>query len=111
GYGLNNEALKKLKNDGVDVVVTVDCGIRSLEEAETARAIGLDLIISDHHHPGEELPQALAVVNPKQPGDAYPDKDLAGVGIAYKIAQGLIRPLNPRPAINGSDVLDLVALG
>lgn len=111
GYGLNHEALKKLKSDGVQVVLTVDCGIRSLEEAETARAIGLDLIISDHHHPGAELPTALAVVNPKQPGDAYPDKDLAGVGIAYKIAQGLIRPLDPRPAINGSDVLDLVALG
>ncbi len=111
GYGLNHEALKKLKNEGVAVVLTVDCGIRSLEEAETARAIGLDLIISDHHHPSDELPRALAVVNPKQPGDVYPDKDLAGVGIAYKIAQGLIRPLNPRPAINGSDVLDLVALG
>lgn len=111
GYGLNHEALKKLKSEGVAVVLTVDCGIRSLEEAETARAIGLDLIISDHHHPGEELPRALAVVNPKQPGDAYPDKDLAGVGIAYKIAQGLIRPLHPKPAINGSDVLDLVALG
>jgi single-stranded-DNA-specific exonuclease len=111
GYGLNHEALKKLKNDGTRLAITVDCGIRSLEEAETARAIGLDLIISDHHHPGPELPRALAIVNPKQPDDAYPDKDLAGVGIAYKIAQGLIRPMSPKPTINGSDVLDLVALG
>src|SRR5204863_6538879 len=57
------------------------------------------------------LPRALAIVNPKQPGDAYPEKGLAGVGLAYKIAQGLIRPMNPKPALNGSDVLDLVALG
>ncbi len=112
GYGLNNDALKSLKDDhSVSVVITVDCGIRSLSEADTARALGLDLIITDHHHPLPELPRAFAVVNPKQPGDAYPEKGLAGVGLAYKIAQGLIRPMMPRPPINGSDVLDLVALG
>jgi single-stranded-DNA-specific exonuclease len=111
GYGLNVDALKDLKDGGVKVVVTVDCGIRSLVEADAARDLGLDLIITDHHHPGPELPRALAVVNPKQPGDAYPAKDLAGVGLAYKIAQGLIRPMTPKPPLNGSDVLDLVALG
>lgn len=111
GYGLNDNALRKLKGDGASVVITVDCGIRSLSEADTARALGLDLIITDHHHPLPELPRAFAVVNPKQPGDAYPEKGLAGVGLAYKIAQGLIRPMTPRPPINGSDVLDLVALG
>jgi len=111
GYGLNVEALQTLKDDSVTLVITVDCGIRSLDEGEAARALGLDLIITDHHHPGPELPRALAIVNPKQPGDAYPEKGLAGVGLAYKIAQGLIRPMNPKPALNGSDVLDLVALG
>ena len=111
GYGLNDNALRKLKDDGARLVVTVDCGIRSLAEADTARALGLDLIITDHHHPGPELPGALAVVNPKQPGDEYPEKNLAGVGLAYKIAQGLIRPMHDKPPINGSDVLDLVALG
>ena len=111
GYGLNDNALRKLKDGGAHVVITVDCGIRSLNEADTARALGLDLIITDHHHPGPELPRALAVVNPKQPGDEYPEKNLAGVGLAYKIAQGLIRPMSDRPSINASDVLDLVALG
>lgn len=120
GYGLNNEALDKLKADGARLVITVDCGIRSPNEALHARDIGLDLVISDHHHPAAELPPAFAVVNPKQEGDAYPDKDLAGVGIAYKIAEAL---LDDRPQtidhglssmVNGlplNDLLDLVALG
>jgi single-stranded-DNA-specific exonuclease len=111
GYGLNVDALRKLKQEAAAVVVTVDCGVRSLAEADAARSLGLDLIITDHHHPGEQLPDAFALINPKQPGDDYPDKQLAGVGLAYKLAQGLIRPMAPRPAINGSDVLDLVALG
>ena len=111
GYGLNDEALESLKERGAKVVITVDCGIRSTHEAETAQGLGLDLIITDHHTPQAELPRALAVVDPKQPGDAYPDKGLAGVGLAYKVAQGLIRPMTPKPSINGSDVLDLVALG
>jgi single-stranded-DNA-specific exonuclease len=88
GYGLNVEALDSLKSDGAQLVITVDCGIRSPREAEHARAIGLDLIISDHHHPAEgPLPPALAIINPKVPGDSYPDKNLAGVGIAYKLAE------------------------
>ncbi len=112
GYGLNTDALDALQAEGVKLVITVDCGIRSPDEALHARSIGLDLIVSDHHHPdGENLPPALAVINPKQHGDSYPDKDLAGVGIAYKIAEGLI---NARPPVNGfqlGDLLDLVALG
>ena len=129
GYGLNNNALDELKADGVKLVITVDCGIRSPDEALHARTIGLDLIISDHHHPAEgDLPSALAVINPKQQGDVYPDKDLAGVGIAYKIAEALLddRPQTLRQsqgiaADNGqlstvndqhlNNLLDLVALG
>jgi single-stranded-DNA-specific exonuclease len=112
GYGLNMEALDSLKAEGIKLVITVDCGIRSPDEARHAQTIGLDLVISDHHHPdGENLPPAFAVINPKQHGDPYPDKDLAGVGIAYKIAEAL---LSVQPSANGfqlSDLLDLVALG
>jgi single-stranded-DNA-specific exonuclease len=109
GYGLNNNALDELKANGVKLVITVDCGIRSPNEALHARALGLDLIISDHHHPAEgDLPPAFAVINPKQPGDKYPDKDLAGVGIAYKIAEALNSDLQP---FNLENLLDLVALG
>ena len=90
GYGLNTEALDHLHDSGVHVVVTVDCGVRSLPEAEHASRIGLDLIISDHHHPSQELPIARAIINPKQPDDPYPEKNLAGVGLAYKLACALL---------------------
>jgi single-stranded-DNA-specific exonuclease len=90
GYGLNSEALDILKAEGVKLVITVDCGIRSPDEASYAHDIGLEMIISDHHQPADgNLPYALAIINPKQTGDRYPDKDLAGVGVAYKIAQAL----------------------
>ncbi len=110
GYGLNNNALDELKASGVKLVITVDCGIRSPNETLYANSLGLDLIISDHHHPAEgDLPAAFAVINPKQPGDIYPDKDLAGVGIAYKIAEALAS-LSPS-AFSLDALLDLVALG
>ena len=111
GYGLNNEAMDKLKADGVQLVITVDCGIRSPNEARHAQTLDLDLIISDHHHPAEgDLPPALAVINPKQQGDIYPDKDLAGVGIAYKIAEAL-SIVEPSRGLVLDSLLDLVALG
>lgn len=110
GYGLNNNALDELKASGVKLVISVDCGIRSPNEAQHAKEIGLDLIISDHHHPAEgDLPPALAVINPKQHGDAYPDKDLAGVGIAYKIAEALYTERQEKYSLDF--LLDLVALG
>src|SRR6266508_3742256 len=112
GYGLNKDALDSLKADGVKLVITVDCGIRSPDEALHAQTIGLDLIISDHHHPdGLNLPPAFAVINPKQHGDPYPDKDLAGVGIAYKIAEALVSVQQPINGFRPNDLLDLVALG
>lgn len=110
GYGLNNEALDNLRSQGASVVVTVDCGVRSPQEATHARQAGLDLIITDHHQPAAELPEALAIINPKQPGDSYPDKDLAGVGLAYKLAEALIARLG-RPGLSPESFLDLVALG
>lgn len=112
GYGLNNNALEELKADGVKLVITVDCGIRSPNEALHAQTLGLDLIISDHHHPdNENLPPAFAVINPKQHGDNYPDKDLAGVGIAYKIAEALLSNENNSSLLALNSLLDLVALG
>jgi single-stranded-DNA-specific exonuclease len=116
GYGVNNEALTGLQEQGAKLVITVDCGIRSLPEAEHAHKLGLDLIITDHHHPSGELPVAQAIVNPKQPGDIYPDKDLAGVGLAYKLGDALIQHLRKTgypvsQEIKIEDYLDLVALG
>jgi single-stranded-DNA-specific exonuclease len=99
-----------LKENVVQVVVSVDCGIRSLAEAEHANRLGLDLIISDHHHVGSDLPAGYAVIDPKREGDPYPDKNLAGVGVAYKIIQGLLSR-RPNPGTSADDWLDLVALG
>jgi single-stranded-DNA-specific exonuclease len=113
GYGLNPEALDLLKADGVGLVITVDCGIRSQDEALHAHSIGLDMIISDHHQPADgNLPYALAVINPKQVNDRYPDKDLAGVGVAYKITEALFASMESRNSdLQLEDLLDLVALG
>jgi single-stranded-DNA-specific exonuclease len=108
GYGVNSEALSELYRMGVALVITVDCGARSPVEAEHARTIGLDLIITDHHQPGEIIPEVVALINPKQPGDAYPNKDLAGVGLAYKLAEALC---SVYPEIRLDEYLDLVALG
>lgn len=110
GYGLNRKALTQLHSDGVRLVITVDCGIRSVDEAEHAHKLGLGLIISDHHSPGEVLPNALAIINPKQSGDSYPEKDLAGVGLAYKLASSLIESTTGCD-LKADDYLDLVALG
>lgn len=89
GYGLQPETVEALAAQGVRVLVSVDCGIRSEGAAERARALGVDLIITDHHEPETRLPQALAVVNPKRPDCSYPDKDLAGVGVVLKLVQAL----------------------
>lgn len=110
GYGLNNEALTALAGEGVKLVVTVDCGVRSPDEARHARGLGLDLIITDHHEPAGALPEAVAVLNPKQEGDPYPEKYLAGVGIAYKIVEALTQDKKDNPLPLDS-LLDLVALG
>ncbi len=86
GYGLNDEALGRIKKGGADLVITVDCGIASLHEAETARQLGLDLIITDHHQFGDQLPDAVAIVHPGLPGHDYPFAGLCGAGVALKLA-------------------------
>jgi single-stranded-DNA-specific exonuclease len=110
GYGLNLEALQNLKEDGADLIITVDCGIRSWQEADFAQSSGMDMIITDHHHPLNELPPAFAVINPKQAGDIYPEKNLAGVGLAYKLVEALALS-QKYPQLDSHDYLDLVALG
>lgn len=89
GYGLQVPAVERLHADGVRLIISVDCGIRSMDAARRAADLGIDLIITDHHEPGRELPRALAVINPKRPDCSYPDKNLAGVGVALKLVQAL----------------------
>jgi single-stranded-DNA-specific exonuclease len=85
GYGLNDEALRRLKQEGAEVVVSVDCGITSVAQAETARELDLELIITDHHQPDNVLPDAI-VVHPRLPGSSYPFGELCGAGVAFKLA-------------------------
>jgi single-stranded-DNA-specific exonuclease len=89
GYGLQPASLDRLHGDGVHLVISVDCGIRGVDAALHARALGLDLIITDHHEPDTALPDAFAVINPKRHDCSYPDKNLAGVGVALKLVQAL----------------------
>ncbi|MEX2114906.1 MAG: single-stranded-DNA-specific exonuclease RecJ [Pirellulales bacterium] len=89
GYGLNRQALETLRQRGADMVVTVDCGAASVDEAQAARALGLELIITDHHQFGATLPDAAAIVHPALPGSAYPFTGLCGAGVAFKLAWAL----------------------
>jgi single-stranded-DNA-specific exonuclease len=90
GYGLQPATIERLSADGVRLIVSVDCGIRAAAAADRARELGIDLIITDHHEPEVDLPRALAVINPKRADCAYPDKMLAGVGVALKLVQALL---------------------
>ena len=92
GYGLNNHAIDALARQGVTLIVTVDCGITAAQEVEYARALGVDVVITDHHQCKEVLPQAVAVVDPRRPDCSYPFPDLAGVGVALKLALALTAP-------------------
>jgi len=108
GYGLNGEALRKLAADGARVVVSVDCGVTAVREASLARELGIDLIITDHHHPPAVLPEPYALVNPRRAGDPSPDKDLAGGGVALVLARHLLGELGY--ALRESELLQLCAL-
>jgi single-stranded-DNA-specific exonuclease len=96
GYGINVPALEQAKSDGCSLAISVDCGIRSFEPVAWAKDNGLDFIVTDHHlsDPEKGNPDAFAVVNPNQPGCPYPDKHLAGVGVAFKLAHALLREKN-----------------
>ncbi|HXG93671.1 MAG TPA: single-stranded-DNA-specific exonuclease RecJ [Blastocatellia bacterium] len=90
GYGLRDDAMERAKEQGYHLIISVDTGIRAREVVENARALGLDIIITDHHLPEEGLPRANAVLNPKRPDCSYPNKELAGCGVAFKLAQALL---------------------
>lgn len=91
GFGLNNEAIDILKEKGVTLIITVDCGITDVEEVAYARELGIDVIITDHHLPHVTLPDAVAILDPHQDGCAYPFKELCGAGVVYKLIQALIK--------------------
>lgn len=110
GYGLNMDAVEQLAHEGNGLIITVDCGIRSVEEITLARRLGMHVILTDHHQPGEVLPPADAILNVHRAGDAYPFKDLVGVGLAYKLAAAYLTAY-PQPGVSAEDWLDLVALG
>jgi len=105
GYGLKDAALRELAARGTRLVVTVDSGITAIAEAELAARLGMDLVITDHHAPGPCLPPAAAVLNPLRQGCGYPFKELAGVGVAFKLAQAML------PEGGWEEYLDLVAVG
>ncbi len=109
GYGLKLAALDKLRKQGVSLVITVDCGITAVNEVIEARKLGLDIIITDHHLPITPSPPALAVIDPKQENSAYPFRDLAGVGVAFKLLQALLWRSGREELL--TELLDLVVLG
>ena len=109
GYGLNNHAIDALARQGVTLIVTVDCGITAAQEVEYARALGVDVVITDHHQCKEVLPQAVAVVDPRRPDCSYPFPDLAGVGVALKLALALTAPDQRSQVL--LDYGDLAAIG
>ncbi|NLI93628.1 MAG: single-stranded-DNA-specific exonuclease RecJ [Peptococcaceae bacterium] len=112
GYGLHAEAIYKASAQQVSLIITVDCGITAVEETLLASGHGIDVIITDHHEPGERLPQAVGILNPKVVDSGYPFQHLAGVGVAFKLVQALFSTFR-YPAGKGTELeyLDLVALG
>ena len=128
GYGINMEALQKIKDKGCKIIITVDCGTNSRDAAEFCNANGMDLIITDHHEVIGELPKAFAIINPKNPEDKYPYHEITGVGVAFKLACGLLAKVDkvaprlsasadrsgqPATYVAGWEkwLLDLVAIG
>lgn len=111
GYGLNTSAIARLAASGVRLLLTVDCGISNKDEVAYAQSLGMDVIVTDHHSPPDELPETLAVVNPRLPFCPYPDKGLVGVGVAYKLVQAIGQLGMPLPDHAMYELLDLVALG
>ncbi|KKT26695.1 MAG: Single-stranded-DNA-specific exonuclease RecJ [Parcubacteria group bacterium GW2011_GWA2_43_9b] len=117
GYGLNQDAIKKMAQEKVKLLVTVDCGISETADVDFANSSGIEVIITDHHQPGKKLPKAKAIINPWQAKDKYPFKELAGVGVAFKLAQALLSDkcsvISDKSIPKGWEkwLLDLVALG
>lgn len=110
GYGVNNQALNEIKEKGCSLIITVDCGITAINETEYAKKIGMDVLITDHHECGQDLPKAICIVNPKQIDDTSTFKMHAGVGVAFKCIMALAQKLNMEKQ-EYLKYLDIVALG
>ena len=108
GHGLSDDAVRLLAEKGVGLIITVDCGVTSVDEVARSKQLGMDVIITDHHTPSERVPQATAIINPRMPGSSYPYEGLCGAGLAFKLVQGIYdylgQPWN-------RDLLELAALG
>lgn len=111
GYGLSLGSLDQLKESGSSLIISVDCGVNALEEIAAINAMGMEIIITDHHNPKEELPKALAIINPKLPGTRYPYPHLAGVGVAFKLLMAIYHRMGYQNVETTLKYMDLVAVG
>ena len=110
GYGLNKEAISKISSEGYELIITVDCGITAIEDVEYANSLGMKVIVTDHHEPSDIIPNAFAVINPKRQDSTYPFKNLAGVGVVFKLIQAISKKLE-LPEKEYLKYLDLVCIG
>ena len=111
GYGMNAKALNFLQKEGVNLIITVDCGITNISEVAKAKELGMDVVITDHHHVPAVVPEAIAVLNPHMEGEENKCKYLSGVGVAFKLAEALYQRLQPEKINQTKWMLDLVAIG
>ena len=110
GYGLNNSAIETIKNKGCELMITVDCGISAIDEVNYANSLGIEVIVTDHHEAGNEIPKALAVIDNKRKDSKYPFRELAGVGVVFKLIQALSIKLNLKEE-EYLKYLDIVCIG
>ncbi|MEE0127416.1 MAG: single-stranded-DNA-specific exonuclease RecJ [Clostridia bacterium] len=110
GYGLNKSAIEKIKEKGIDLIITVDCGISAIDEIEYVKSLGMDIIVTDHHEVGEKLPNAIAVIDAKRKDNTYSFRSLAGVGVVFKLIQAISIKLDIKPE-EYLKYLDLVCVG
>lgn len=110
GYGLNKNAIDEIAKNKYTLMITVDCGISAIEEVDYANSLGIEVIVTDHHEPGEELPKALAVIDNKRKDSKYPFRELAGVGVAFKVSQALAQSMNVKEE-EYLKYLDIVCVG
>ncbi|MCK9157512.1 MAG: single-stranded-DNA-specific exonuclease RecJ [Candidatus Cloacimonas sp.] len=111
GYGLSLTSLDTLRENGSSLIISVDCGVNAIEENNAINSMGMEIIITDHHNPKDELPPAFAIINPKLVGMKYPYEHLAGVGVAYKLLIAIYMKLGIDTAENKLKYMDLVAVG
>ncbi|EKE10643.1 MAG: hypothetical protein ACD_15C00225G0027 [uncultured bacterium] len=111
GYGMNEKAVEYLSKEGATLIITVDCGITNIKEVKLAISFGMDVIVTDHHHAPNLLPRAIAIINPHVENCGYPEKTLAGVGVAFKLAQAVYTKAAPDKMEQLKWLLDLVVIG